>query len=111
MVARQTLTLFVRVQILLPQPGSGIRSLLNRGVAQLGRALRSGRRSRRFKSSHLDQTESGRKSRSDSFLVLKRTLAPKTASKMSILARLSLNASRVQTLFSLKMNARAENGI
>ena len=27
---------------------------LYRGVAQLGRALRSGRRSRRFKSSHLD---------------------------------------------------------
>ena len=37
-VARQTLTLFVRVRILLPQP--------SRGVAQLGRALRSGRRGR-----------------------------------------------------------------
>ena len=47
MVARQTLTLFVRVRILLPQPF--------RGVAQLGRALRSGRRGRWFESSHLDQ--------------------------------------------------------
>ena len=32
-----------------------IRDFLLRGVAQLGRALRSGRRSRWFKSSHLDQ--------------------------------------------------------
>ena len=48
MVARQTLTLFVRVRILLPQP--------SRGVAQLGRALRSGRRGRWFESSHLDHT-------------------------------------------------------
>ncbi len=59
MVARQTLTLFVWVQILVPQPKrdlgiSGVSSY--RGVAQFGRALRSGRRSRRFKSSHLDQT-------------------------------------------------------
>ena len=47
-VARQTLTLFVRVRILLPQPF--------RGVAQFGRALRSGRRGRWFESSHLDHT-------------------------------------------------------
>ncbi len=49
MVARQTLTLFVWVRILVGQP--------HRGVAQFGRALRSGRRGRRFKSCHLDQKE------------------------------------------------------
>ena len=57
MVAQQTLTLYVEVRILLPLPdvASEYRGYHFRGVAQFGRALRSGRRSRRFKSSHLDQ--------------------------------------------------------
>ncbi len=56
-VARQTLTLFVRVRILLPQPWPRYRGRIFRGVAQLGRALRSGRRGRWFESSHLDQLD------------------------------------------------------
>ena len=60
-VARQTLTLFVWVQILVPQPlkpASFKKSVSHtlRGVAQFGGALRSGRRGRWFESSHLDQT-------------------------------------------------------
>ena len=54
-VAQQTLTLYVWVRILVPQPLAPITSgLFFRGVAQFGSALRSGRRGRRFKSCHLD---------------------------------------------------------
>ena len=56
-VARQTLTLFVWVQILVPQPidaPAAQRGHRYRGVAQFGRALRSGRRGREFESRHLD---------------------------------------------------------
>ena len=55
-VAQQTLTLYVWVRILVPQPMAPTHSgLFFRGVAQFGSALRSGRRGRRFKSCHLDQ--------------------------------------------------------
>ena len=59
MVAQQTLTLFVWVRILVPQPiypsiGFCPLPALFRGVAQFGRALRSGRRGRVFESLHLD---------------------------------------------------------
>ena len=56
-VAQQTLTLFVRVRILLPQPRAPFSEPSFRGVAQLGRALRSGRRGRWFESSHLDHNK------------------------------------------------------
>ena len=71
-VARQTLTLFVWVRILVGQPKSAKRMKhlkfdtfrcgvsmkidILRDVAQLGRALRSGRRGRKFKSCHPDHT-------------------------------------------------------
>ena len=60
-VARQTLTLFVWVRILVPQPSAPINSglFLNRGVAQFGSAHRSGRWSRKFESCHLDQNING----------------------------------------------------
>ena len=74
-VARQTLTLFVWVQILVPQPeewrpcslktGASILFLLLclclfRGVAQFGRVLGSGPRGQEFKSPHSDHiTTSG----------------------------------------------------
>ena len=56
-VARQTLTLFARVRILLPLPQpmiSLIIGLIIRGVAQLGRVLGSGPRGRGFESRHSD---------------------------------------------------------
>ena len=43
----------VQVQVLLSAPAFGFAPY--RGVAQFGRALRSGRRGRGFKSRHLDQ--------------------------------------------------------
>ncbi len=60
MVARQTLTLFVWVQILVPQPTKPLdtNGLNFRGVAQLGRALGSGPRGREFESRHSDHTAS-----------------------------------------------------
>ncbi len=74
MVAQQTLTLFVWVQILVPLPGSlgNSGAVFFRGVAQFGRALRSGRRSRRFKSCHLDHFSPDRVARRD-FLWMSRT--------------------------------------
>ena len=65
MVARQTLTLFVWVRILVGQP--------HRGVAQFGRALRSGRRGRRFKSCHLDHVEYPSKGCSAFYIYLNNT--------------------------------------
>ena len=63
MVARQTLTLFVRVRILIGQPNEPLSSMVGvfflRGVAQFGRALRSGRRGRVFESRRLDQKTHG----------------------------------------------------
>ena len=53
MVARQSLTLFVWVRILVGQPRDGFGAFF-RGVAQFGRALRSGRRGRGFESRHFD---------------------------------------------------------
>ena len=64
-VARQTLTLFVWVRILVGQP--------HRGVAQFGRALRSGRRGRRFKSCHLDHVEYPSKGCSAFYIYLNNT--------------------------------------
>ena len=62
MVARQTLTLFVWVQILVPQPTTSRWLITNgstfRGVAQFGRALGSGPRGRVFESPHSDQQSS-----------------------------------------------------
>ncbi len=85
MVAQQTLTLFVWVQILVPLPTgqgpgayvcprllffmpAGNKPAPRRGVAQFGRALRSGRRSRRFKSCHLDHALTPRNGLTPPFL-------------------------------------------
>ena len=62
MVARQTLTLFVWVRILVPQPKKPLaktNGFIFRGVAQLGRALGSGPRGREFDSRHSDHLKNG----------------------------------------------------
>ena len=54
MAAQQTLTLLVEVRVLYPQLNKIRFLILFRSVAQLGRALRSGRRGRVFESRHSD---------------------------------------------------------
>ena len=54
MAAQQTLTLLVEVRVLYPELNKIRFLILFRSVAQLGRALRSGRRGRVFESRHSD---------------------------------------------------------
>lgn len=62
MVAQQTLTLFVWVQILVGQPSNPnlyrLGFVLSRGIAQFGSVLGSGPRGRGFESRYSDQKAS-----------------------------------------------------
>mgnify|MGYP007076759719 CR=1 FL=1 len=74
-VARQTLTLFVWVQILVGQPSNPnlyrLGFVLSRGIAQFGSVLGSGPRGRGFKSRYSDQKETTVKTVVSFFTLLK----------------------------------------